>query len=76
MKKAEDALKYYKGYKGSNDVEELAFQKELEKLKAIVNGQKQEEIKLRLSDFCRFFFIIILFISSNSQGQNFDPKGI
>ena len=48
---AEDALKYYKGYKDNNPDDENEFCMEFKRLKAIVNEQKQEE-KLCIADFC------------------------
>lgn len=54
-KKAEKALKYYKGYKGGSSEEDMAILKEFEKLKAIVSEQKQEP-KLRLADFCTYLW--------------------
>lgn len=63
-KKAEKALKYYKGYKGSNNEEDMAIIKEFEKLKAIVNEQKQGT-KLRFSDFCMYIKLNLLFILLN-----------
>lgn len=55
VKEAEDALKYYKGYKGSSNEEQMAMVKEFEKLKAIVEEEKHKP-KLRLSDFCTYIF--------------------
>lgn len=51
FQKAESALKFYKGYKGSNQQEDNAIYKEFEKLKMINNDSKNDE-KLQLTDFC------------------------
>lgn len=52
-KKAEIALKWYKGYKGKDPLEDRAIAKELERLQAVQNEQKITE-NLRLSDFCTY----------------------
>lgn len=51
--KAENALKFYKGYKGNTKEEVDALFEEFERLKAITNQQKIEE-KIQISDFCKF----------------------
>lgn len=51
--KAENALKFYKCYKGSDQHEIDAFHKEFERLKATANEPKSKE-KTRLKDFCKF----------------------
>ncbi|XP_055307284.1 facilitated trehalose transporter Tret1-like [Sitodiplosis mosellana] len=48
-KKAEDALKYYKGYRGESVEENIALYDELERLNRIVNERKSDE-KLQASD--------------------------
>lgn len=52
FQKAEQALKFYKGYKGGSEQEDDAILKELERLKSIANERKTEE-KIRASDFCK-----------------------
>ncbi|XP_031631805.1 facilitated trehalose transporter Tret1-like isoform X2 [Contarinia nasturtii] len=47
-KRAENALRFYKGYKGKNEQE---MYKELERLKVIANEQKSDE-KMKMSDIC------------------------
>ncbi|XP_055304279.1 uncharacterized protein LOC129569467 [Sitodiplosis mosellana] len=50
IQKAEDALKFYKGYEGKNEQEDNAIDKEFKRLKLIANERKTEE-KLQTSDF-------------------------
>lgn len=52
-KRAERALKYYKGYKRSCKEEDVAFYKEFESLKSVSNTQKDNK-KFRIEDFCKF----------------------
>lgn len=52
-KLAEDALKFYKGYKDNRDhQEDYAIHKEFERLKAVMSERKKDE-KLKLADFCK-----------------------
>lgn len=55
LKKAENALKYYKGYKSRNQDDENEFRMEFERLKSIVNVQKEDQ-KLCFADFCMFIY--------------------
>lgn len=52
FQKAEKALKFYKGYKGKEEVEDYAIFKEIERLKLIASERKTEE-KINAADFCR-----------------------
>lgn len=51
FQKAEAALKFYKGYKGKSQKEEIALYEEFERLKSIACERKTEE-ELQFSDFC------------------------
>lgn len=52
LQKAEDALKFYKGYEGASKQEDDAIFKEFDRLKLIAYERKTEE-KLQASDFCK-----------------------
>lgn len=52
FKKAEKALKYYKGVKGNNEKEEIALNSEFERLKSVVTKRKLND-KFRASDICK-----------------------
>lgn len=52
FQKAEKALKFYKSYKGKEEVEDNAISKEIERLKMIASEQKTDD-KINASDFCR-----------------------
>lgn len=49
--KAEDALKFYKGYKGKHQQEDVAISMEIETLKQIINKPENVE-KFRIADLC------------------------
>ncbi|XP_055299426.1 uncharacterized protein LOC129567002 [Sitodiplosis mosellana] len=50
VQKAQEALKYYKGYKGKTDAEINMFNIEFERMKSIAKEQQADE-KLRVNDF-------------------------
>lgn len=52
-KKAEKALKYYKGYEGKSPAESNAIDAEFQRIKSVVEEQKTEE-KLHISDLCEY----------------------
>lgn len=54
-KKAENALKFYKGIEGKNEKESNAIRNEFERLKSIASERKTEE-KLQLADICKILF--------------------
>lgn len=62
LQKAENALKWYKGYKrDANDHQaDAAFDKEFERLKSIANEPKAKETTT-IRDFCKFLKISIQF---------------
>lgn len=52
FQKAEEALKFYKGYKGKDEGEDDAISREIERLKLIASERKTQE-KINATDFCR-----------------------
>lgn len=60
FQKAENALKFYKGYKGKSKQEVDAIFKEFERQKSIASERKMEE-RIRPSDFCKFANINLYF---------------
>lgn len=52
FQKAQDALKYYKGFKGNSEVEINMFNIEFERLKSIAQEQQADE-QLHFSDFSK-----------------------
>lgn len=66
FQKAEDALKFYRGYAGRSKEEENALYNEFEKLKTITNDRKTEH-KIQATDFCKLFLWTILQISKKQQ---------
>lgn len=52
---AKDALKFYKGYKGNDPLEDNAIVLELDRLKMVENEQNTAE-RLKLADFCMYSF--------------------
>lgn len=56
MKKAEESLKYYKGYEGKTIDETMAINVEFERLKAIASEQEADK-KFVFKDFCKSDFL-------------------
>lgn len=54
LKEAEDALKYYKGYKGESLKENQAFFTEFQRIKIVIEQQSLEK-KWSLEDLCECF---------------------
>ena len=52
LQKAQESLKYYKGYKGKTDSEINMFSIEFERLKSIAREQKEDE-KFHVTDFSK-----------------------
>lgn len=52
MQKAEESLKFYKGYRGKDPMEDDAIAIELERLRTAESEQKTTE-SLQISDFCK-----------------------
>lgn len=52
-KKAEDALKFYKGFDRNNANDCIAISDEFERLKAIISDRKPDE-KVHVKDLCKF----------------------
>lgn len=76
FKKAEDALKFFKGFTGKDPREIEAINKEMERLKCIIKEQNNAE-KLKLSDFCKFekkntFFLCFFVFGMPKQSFNFN----
>lgn len=57
VQRAEEALKFYKGYKGKDPMEDDAIAAELNRLRTVENEQKTSET-LQISDFCKFLFLL------------------
>lgn len=54
FQKAEKSLKYYKGYKGENHLERIAFYKEFDRLKVQVSQMAEtDKVCLSLSNICK-----------------------
>lgn len=51
LKEAENALKYYKGYKGKSLEESRALTLEFQRLKNVIEQQRLEK-RLQLNDLC------------------------
>lgn len=49
LQKAEDALKFYKGYRGKTEMENIAICIEFERLKALAKERREDE-KLHFKD--------------------------
>lgn len=59
--KAENALKYYKGFKGNCQYETAAFQAEFDRMQA-TSKQRKRQMKFHFSDFCKVFtYIFFIF---------------
>lgn len=58
IQKAEESLKFYKGYRGKDPMEDDAIAMELERLRSAGSDQKTTET-LQMSDFCKFIKIIL-----------------
>lgn len=59
MQKAEESLKFYKGYIGKDPMEDDAIAMELERLRTVESEQKTTET-LQMSDFCEWITAIKL----------------
>lgn len=67
--KAQNALKYYKQYKGKTEVEINVFNIEFERMKSIAHEHHADQM-LRISDFSEFFFFSNKKNNDHSNKQN------
>lgn len=58
---AEQALKWYKGYKGDSEQEKIALEKEFARLQLLAKEQKEDD-KIRFSDFGNDVFLVFLIL--------------
>lgn len=52
QQKAKNSLKYYKGYQGKNEKEDIAIDAEYDRMKSICEHQESNQ-KIVLADFCK-----------------------
>lgn len=69
LQKAEKALKFYKGCKGTTVAESTALTQELDRIKTVTN-QRQADKKFHLIDFCKLNVKNYLIASAKNYNAN------